>query len=115
MTKKKYNRFLDIATVLIILFPLIMLLFTARANGTFDVTNVADYVNQYAISNALATRIGECINTFGIAFDGNFFAPSCVILANALLVWLFRVFVSVMTFIPKFALKMTNLSIGEKD
>ena len=115
MTKKKYNRFLDFVTVLVILFPLIMAVITARANGTFDMLNIADYVSQYAISNDLANRIGESINTFGIAFDGAFFAPSCIILANSLIVWLFRVFISVMTYIPKFAIKMTNLSIGEKD
>ena len=115
MTKRKYNKFLDFVTVLVILFPLLMALITARANGSFDMLNVADYVSQYAISNDLATIVGESIQTFGFAFDGAFFTPACVILANALLVWLFRVFIAVMTFIPKFAVKMVNLSIGEKD
>ena len=112
MTKKKYNKFLDVVTVLVILFPLLMSLITARANGTFDIVTLANYIEQFAISNDLSLRIGECINTFGIAFDGAFFSCACVIMGNALLIWLFRLFIAVMCFIPKFALKMIDGFIG---
>lgn len=115
MTKKKYNKFLDFVTVLVILFPLLMSLITARCSGSFDTVQLANYVEQFAISNSLSLRIGECINTFGIAFDGAMFNSACVIMSNALLVWLFRLFIAVLTYIPKFALKLINLSIGEKD
>jgi len=113
MTKKKYNKFLDFVTVLVILFPLIMALFTAHANGTFDVGNVGDYVLQYSVSDELALLIGDSISTFGFAFDGAFFLPACVILANALVIWLFRVFIAVMSFVPKMALRLLNLPIGD--
>lgn len=112
MTKKKYNKFLDVVTVLIILFPLLMSLITARSCGTFDIATFANYIEQFAISNDLNSRIGECINTFGIAFDGAFFAPACVIIGNALLVWLFRLFIAVMCFLPKFAIKMMDAFCG---
>ena len=115
MTKKKYNKFLDFVTVLVILFPLLMSLITARCSGSFDTAQLANYVEHFAISNSLSLRIGECINTFGIAFDGAMFNSACVIMSNALLIWLFRLFVAVLTYIPKFALKLINLSIGEKD
>ena len=112
MTKKKYNKFLDVVTVLVILFPLLMSLITARANGTFDIVTLANYIEQFAISNSLSLRIGECINTFGIAFDGAFAPCAYVIIGNALLVWVFRLFIAVMCFIPKFALKMIDGFIG---
>ena len=112
MTKKKYNKFLDVVTVLVILFPLLMSLITARCSGDFDSVTLANYIEQFAISNDLSLRIGECINTFGIEFNGAFFSPACVIMGNALLVWLFRFFIAVMCFIPKFALKMMNGLIG---
>lgn len=115
MTKRKYNKFLDIVTVLVILFPLLMSLITARCSGSFDSAQFADYIQQFAISNSLSSRIGECINTFGVLFDGAMFSGACVIIANALLIWLFRLFIAVLTFIPKFALKLINLSIGDKD
>ncbi len=115
MTKKKYNKFLDVVTVLVILFPLLMSLITARSSGSFDTVTLANYIEQFAISNSLSSRIGECINTFGIAFDGDMFHSACVIMGNALLIWLFRLFIAVMCFIPKFALKMINgFSGGDK-
>ena len=115
MTKKKFNKFLDFVTVLVIMFPLLMALFTARATGSFDASNIGDYVLQYSISDELALLIGDSISTFGFDFDGAFFLPSCVILANALIVWLFRVFIAVMTFLPKMALKLLNLPMGDDD
>ncbi len=112
MTKKKYNKFLDVVTVLVILFPLFMSLITARCSGSFDTVQLANYVEQFAISNSLSLRIGECINTFGIDFDGAMFHSACVIMGNALLVWLFRLFISIMCFIPKFANKMISGFVG---
>ena len=112
MTKRKFNKFLDIVTVLVVLFPLLMALITARCSGSFDTAFIVDYVQNFAISNDLNLRIGECINTFGISFDGAFFPCALVIMGNALLIWIFRLFIAVMCFIPKFALKMMNGFIG---
>ena len=115
MTKKKYNRFLDVVTVLLILFPLIMCLFTARSSGTFDIINVSDYVSQFAISPDLADLIASSVNTFGFSFSGVFANSAFVIMSNALLIWIFRLFVEVMTFLPKFAIKLLNITIGDRD
>lgn len=112
MTKKKYNKFLDVVTVLVILFPLIMSLVIARCSGSFNAIQIAEFIEEFAFSYDLSNRIGEAINTFGLDFNGAFFPCACVIMGNALLVWLFRLFVSVMCFIPKFALKMINGFIG---
>lgn len=112
MTKCKYNKLLDVVTLLVILFPLLMLLLTSLCSGNIDSSLFPQYIENFAISSELNSTIAECINTFGIAFDGAFFSSACVIVGNALLVWLFRVFISVLVFIPKFAVKMLNISVG---
>lgn len=115
MTKRKFNKFVDVVTVLLILFPLLMALITARCSGTFDSSALTDYVQNFAISSSLADNIGECINTFGIAFDGAFFGSACVLISNAFLIYVFRVFIAVLTFIPKLALKFIDIDFGGKD
>ena len=115
MTKKKYNRFLDVITVLIILFPLIMCIVTARSNGTFDIVSINGYVNQFVISEDLALLIQCSTDTFGFGINGSFSYPACVIMSNALLIWCFRVFIAVLTFIPKFSIKLLNLLVGDRD
>lgn len=112
MTKRKYNKLLDFITLLLILFPLLMLLLSAMCNGNYNSALYCEYTRNFAISDDLSNKIGECINTFGIAFDGAFFGSACVIMSNALLIWVFRVFVSVLLFIPKFANKLINVSHG---
>lgn len=115
MTKRKYKVFIDIVTVLLVLFPLVMSLVTARANGTFDGADIGAYVENFAISRDLANTVGESINNFGIAFDGEFYAPALVIFSNAIIIYLFRLFLEVALFIPKLALKFINISMeGEK-
>lgn len=115
MTKRKFNRFVDVLTVLAVIFPLLLALATSFSWGTYDSVEIADFVQNFAISTALADKIGESIQTFGIAFDGAFFAPSCVLLANALIIYLFRLFAEILVFVPKMALKLINIKIGEND
>lgn len=108
MTKRKFNRFVDVVTVLVIVFPLLMALITARCSGTFEAFDFTTYVENFCISENLANLIHDSIDTFGFAFDGDFAYGACVIMSNALLVYVFRVFIAVMTFIPKFALRLLN-------
>jgi len=114
MSKRKLNVFVDVLTILLCMFPLLMGLATAIFNGSFDLSNFGEYVAQFAISNDLAQKIGALINNFGIAFDGAFFNSACIIMANTLLIYIFRVFVSVMVFIPKLSSKFINLDFGGK-
>ena len=114
MREKKYKTFVDVLTVLCILFPLLLALLATWQSGTYESAQIAAYIEDFAISEDLAHRIGESINTFGIGFDGAFFGASCTIMSNALLVYLFRVFIAVLTFIPKMALKFMHLPTGEK-
>ena len=86
MTKKKYNRFLDVVTVLLILFPLIMCLFTARATGTFDHDSICDFVNQFSISADLAEVVQNSLDVFGFDCNGAFAFTSCILMSNALLI-----------------------------
>lgn len=114
MSKRKLNVFLDVLTILLCLFPLVMALATAIFNGSFDVVNIGDYVCQYSISSELEQKISDSMNYFGIAFDGEFYSAALVILSNTLLIYIFRVFAAVMVFIPKMALKFINLDFGGK-
>lgn len=114
MSKRKLNVFIDVIMILLCLFPLLMGLATAIFNGSFDLTNFNEYVSQFSISNDLAQKIGSAIDNFGIYFDGAFFDSACIIMANTLLIYIFRVFVSVMVFIPKMASKFINLDFGGK-
>lgn len=113
MTKRKYKLFLDVLTILLIIAPLIVLLLAVHSGAVLDKTP-SDIVMSFSISNSLADRIGQCINTFGIELDGDFYNATCVIMSNALLIYLFRVFVSVLVFLPKLALKFINLDFGGK-
>lgn len=115
MSKRKYKVFLDVITVLLILFPLIMAVITSRAAGSFEIFNVAAYVEQFVISSDLAGRVGEAMNVFGIAFDGGFYNAALVIFSNAILIYIFRVLLAVVVFIPKLALKFINISISAGD
>ena len=115
MTKKKYNRLMDFITVLLILFPLIMCLFTARATGTFADLDIATYVEQFSLSGDLVSLIEGSVGQFDFAIDDNFSHCAYVIMSNALLIWVFRLFLSAMTFIPKMGLKFINMFTGGDD
>lgn len=114
MSKRKLTAFIDVITVLLVLFPLIMAVATAIFNGSFDVLTVNAYVEQYEISNELTAKISSAVGSFGIAFDGAFSTASFVIISNALLIYVFRVFVAVLLFLPKMALKFINFDFGGK-
>lgn len=114
MSRKKLNTFIDVITILLVLFPLVMSVATAIFNGSYDVESIGAYCEQFSISNALVGKISAVVNTFGIAFDGAFANACFVIMSNALLIYCFRVFIAVMVFIPKMALKFINFDFGGK-
>lgn len=114
LSKRKFNVFLDIVTVLLVLFPLLMAVGTAIFNGSFEFTDVGSYVEQFSISNALTDKIMSSVDNFGFDFDGAFARASFVIMSNALIIYLFRVFVAVMVFIPKMAYRFINFDFGGK-
>lgn len=107
MTKRKYKLFIDVVTVLLVFFPLIMSIVTARANGNFD---VAAYVNDFAISQDLTARVSAAVSSFGIAFDGAYAVAALVLFSNAILIYLFRVMLAVALWLPKLAYNLINLN-----
>ena len=109
MTKRKYKVFIDIVTVLLVLFPLIMSIVTARANGTFE---VAAYIDDFAISNDLTGRVSSALQSFGVALDGAYSTAALVLFSNAILIYLFRVLLAVALFLPKIAYNFINLDLG---
>lgn len=114
MTKRKYKALIDVVLLLLCIAPLIFCIFaTLNEANALTTLDYADIIQKFCISDDLANKIGESIQTFGIAFDGEFFAPTCVIMSNALLIYAFYVFVAVLTFIPKMAKKFLNMAIGE--
>lgn len=115
MTKRKYKIFIDIVLILLCLFPLISLLFVVGTSSTILTgEQLKAHVLNYCISGDLADKIGNAINTFGIAFDGNFFPAVSVIMANSLLIYLFYVFVACLTWLPKFAINILERASGQK-
>ncbi len=109
MTKRKFKVFIDIVLILLCLFPLIITTAICLRNGTFYSSgDFTELVQRFAISTELSEKIGECINTFGIAFDGAYFPAVCVIMANSLIIYLCYLFVSVLVFLPKLAIKWLN-------
>ena len=114
MSKRKLNVFVDVITILLVLFPLVMAFATAIFNGSFDVLSIGAYCEQFEISNELTQKIKTAVADFGVNYDGAFATAAFVILSNSLLIYVFRVFIAVLVFIPKMALKFINLDFGGK-
>lgn len=114
MSKRKLNVFVDVLTILLVVFPLVMCVATAIFNGSFDVLNIGAFVEQFEISNALTSKISSSVAVLGFAIDGAFANVVFVIMSNALLIYVFRVFVAVMIYVPKMAYKFINLEFGGK-
>ena len=113
MTKKKYKSLISVVLLLLCIAPLI---FSALAmfNDSTDCSavNFTEYIKRFEISAALSDKIGESIETFGIAFDGAFFPAVCVIMSNAILIYVFYVFVAVLVWLPKFAIKLMERGVS---
>ena len=110
MTKRKYKSIIDLVLILLCLFPLLVTVVLA-CNDNFNYQlEFVDVVQKFAISNDLAQRIGEQINTFGIAFDGAYFSAVCVLMANAMLIYIFYIFVECLVWLPKFASRLIERS-----
>ena len=109
MSKRKFKSFMDIVLVLLCLMPLIVFLLICT-NESINVTTVGDLMMTFCISESLTNTIAESINTFGIEFDGAGFAIACVIMSNSILIYTFYVFVEVLVWLPKFAVRLLERS-----
>jgi hypothetical protein len=115
MTKRKYKNLVDVVLLFLCIAPLIFCLFaTINEANSINSLEYASIIQKFCISDELSDIIGDCIQTFGIAFNGDFYASACVIISNSLLIYIFYVFVAVLTFIPKMAKRLLDFSIGEK-
>lgn len=115
MTKRKYRVFIDITLIMLCLFPLISLLFVLGTSSTIlTAEQIANHIEGYAISNNMVTQVQTVLNNVGFNADGVFFAPCCTIITNAVFIYIFYVFVSVLVFVPKMAIKLLNIFSGGK-
>ena len=106
MSKRKYKSIIDLVLVLLCVFPLLVTLVMAWNDNSAMEIDFCNLVQKFAISEDLAQIIGEQINTFGIAFDGAYYTATCVLMANAILVYIFYVFVECLVWLPKFAIRL---------
>ena len=115
MSKRKYKVFIDLVLIFLCLFPLIATLVVMGTSETIMTgEQICETVTNFTISADLQNKIADCCNSFGVAFNGAFYGATMTIVSNAVLIYVLYVFVSVLVYIPKFAIKMLNLTIGDK-
>ena len=115
MSKRKYKVIIDLVLIFLCLFPLIATLIVMGTSSTILTgEQICETVTNFTISAELRDKVAICCNSFGIAFNGAFYNATMTIVSNSLLVYVLYVFVSVLVFIPKFAVKLLNFDIGGK-
>lgn len=113
---KKYKLFIDCLLVLLCLFPLISLLLVVYSSSTvLSGDQIVHHVQNYCISNTIATKISTSLNNIGFILDGSLSAVVAVILSNSILIYMFYVFVDVLTFVPKMAIKLLRIGARKND
>lgn len=116
MSKRKFKILIDITLLFLCLLPIIALLCVVATSSTIlTAEQIEAQIMNFCISNDLAEKIGESINTFGIQFDGAFYSATCALIANAVLVHVFYVFIATLVFVPKMAIKFLNFTVGGKN
>lgn len=106
---KKYNLFLHITLVLLCLFPLIFscLVYFSNVEGNFD--NMYQIVQSCEIAPGFTQSFKE---VFADAFDITVspgFDIFCVICSNTIFIYIGFVFVEVLVFVPKLAIKLLRI------
>lgn len=116
MTKRKYKVFIDIVLIFLCLFPLFATLIVMGTSSTIlSAEQINNTITSFTISNGLRDVVSDACNSFGVALDGNFYQATMTIVSNAILIYILYVFVSVLVFMPKFAIKLINLDFGGKN
>lgn len=112
MTKKKYKSLISVVLLLLCVAPLLFCALALFNDSTdFNVINYTEYVKRFEISEELSNKIADGVQSFGISFDGAFFPAVCVIMSNALLIYVFYVFTAVLLFIPKYSIKLMERGV----
>lgn len=110
---KKYKLFIDCILVLLCLFPLIALLFCFDTSSSFILNNdYCAFIEKFSISSTISNDLYNALNNVGFNLDGPYSLAVCVILSNSILIYMFYVFVEVLIFVPKMAIKL--LRIGSR-
>lgn len=115
MNKRKFKSFLDVVTVLLILAPIIFIALALLANVFTDnevsITEVMQEIaEQSVLSKRLREKVYNALDRLGIFwYAGNFAVGEYlipIIISNSLVIYMARVFIGVMVWLPKFASKL---------
>ena len=113
---KKYKLFIDCVLVLLCLFPLISLLLVVATSDTIlNTSQIVDHVQNYSISLTVSNTLQNALEKVGFSFDGAFGGVVSVILSNSILIYVFYVFVDVLVFVPKMAIRLLRMGVRKDD
>lgn len=112
---KKYNLFINVLLVLICIFPLIFCCLTCFRTAQTDMTYVHQIVTDAEISPNFTASFKEIFNeAFGIS-ESKGFDIFCVIISNSIFIYIGYVFVEVLVFVPKMAIKLLRMFARKED
>lgn len=113
---KKYKLFIDCVLVLLCLFPLLSLLLVVYSSSTILTGDqIVQHVQNYCISDFVYDTLLSALNGVGFNLDGVFSSVVGVILTNSLLIYVFYVFIEVLVFVPKMAIKLLRIGVRKDD
>lgn len=104
MTNRKYRIFKKYIITILCILPLLVSALSILSGNAVLTIEFNEIVTKFSLSNELANKIGECINTFGIEFDGEYIQSALIIMSNTFLIYTFYLFTEVLIFIPKMAI-----------
>ena len=116
MSKRKYKILIDIVLVLLCLVPVLLVIInTATSHTLLTSDQISTIINGVSISDTMSATISNALEASEIALDGSFGGCISVIISNALMVHIVYLFIEVIVFVPKFAIKALNMFTGGKD
>ena len=113
---KKYKLFIDCTLVLLCLFPLISLLcMQLYCETLLSADQILSHLEVFNISSTISNSISNALNDIGFMLDGGFSSAVSIILSNSILIYIFYVFVNILLFVPKLAIKFFRIGVRKDD